>query len=91
MVEVTQADRDAAERLAIGKPSTCFDCKDELTFAFAAHRLAAIAEGRRQMREEAAQACNKLHNDDRDWDNAYWNQAVDMAGCRIRAISIGDG
>ena len=43
MTDITQADRDAAERLAIGGRYTCFDCADELALAFARCREAAIS------------------------------------------------
>lgn len=45
-VKVTQADLYAADKLCIGQPYTCFDCRNELTAAFAKHRIA--AEKRRQ-------------------------------------------
>lgn len=46
MVEVTDEDRQAAERLALGQPFTCFDCADELAKAFARHRIAAEQRGK---------------------------------------------
>lgn len=30
MTDILPEDRDAAERIAMGQPFTCFDCADEL-------------------------------------------------------------
>lgn len=59
MVEVTDEDRQAAERLALGQPFTCFDCADELAKAFARHRIAAGQRGKMEGARLAIEAAAK--------------------------------
>ena len=90
MVEVTQLDRDAAAdyMALIGAMKGKYDpivmvfmdpiCDDmPIVQAFAARRLAGIAEGRRQMREEACHVTSEC-------------MFVEQVAPRIRAIPIGD-
>ena len=105
MVEVTQADRDAAAAVHYNyqKGSLAWphakSGKDRiksgewdnhsLIQAFAAHHLAAIAEGRRQMREEAATATVDCMCD-QEWPPQDGDVQIDEVVAAIRAIPIGD-
>ena len=93
MVEVTQADIDALD--VIWKHSLNYGSRHEMEQIVAAHRLDAIAEGRRQMREEAAKLTDHSYRavtrgTNFDLVNRGRNTEARKIGEAIRAIPIGD-